>query len=115
MTSTINGGQLHSVVQQLESQNEHRYQDLNQRINHNRKVASQGIASAMAMQIDMPEADPNGWSGGVGMASYDGETAMALGTHYLSTSGKHKFSTSISTGLGSWSKPAAKIGWGFKM
>jgi hypothetical protein len=47
----------------------------------------------MAMQIDMPEANPDGWAGGVGMATYDGQTAMVVGTHYLSKTGKHKFST----------------------
>jgi hypothetical protein len=113
-TQAINGGQMFDVIQSLENQSNSRYNNLNQSINHNRKVAAQGIASAMAMQIDMPEANPDGWAGGVGMATYDGQTAMAVGTHYLSKTGKHKFSTSISTGLGAWSKPAAKIGWGFK-
>ena len=86
---------------------------LNDKVNRNRKNASQGIAAAMAMQIDMPEQGPNQWAGGVGMATYDGQTAMALGMSYVSGSGRQKFSTSVGGGLNQGSKPAAKVSLGF--
>jgi len=67
----------------------------------------------MATQIDMPYPDNNSFAGGVGFGTYDGESAMAVGAGYLSTSGKHKFSAAISSGLGNDAKQGGRISWGF--
>ena len=124
----INGGQMYQMQAQFDTQireyikkgDSGRFNELeasvsklNDKVNRNRKNASQGIAAAMAMQIDMPEQGPNQWAGGVGMATYDGQTAMALGMSYVSGSGRQKFSTSVGGGLNQGSKPAAKVSLGF--
>lgn len=107
---SINNSHINSSINHLNNRINH----LDNKIDDNRKVSSQGIAAAMAMQIDMPEADPNGWAGGVGVGTYDGESAMALGAHYLTPSGKQQFSASVSTGLGSDAKQGGRVSWGFK-
>ncbi len=124
----INGGQMYQMQAKFDTQIREYFKQgdsgrfneleasvskLNDKVNRNRKNASQGIAAAMAMQIDMPEQEPNQWAGGVGVATYDGQTAMALGLSYVSGSGRQKFSTSVGGGLNQGSKPAAKVSLGF--
>jgi autotransporter adhesin len=113
-TDAVNVSQLKDAVSNVNAVNNERINRLADEVDDNRKISSQGIAAAMAMQIDMPEADPNGWAGGVGMGTYDGESAMALGAHYLSASGKYKFGAALSTGLSGHAKQGGRISWGFK-
>ena len=47
-------------------------------VNQNRKIASAGTASAMAMS-SIPYVDYAKYSMGMGVAHYDGETAMSIG------------------------------------
>lgn len=87
--------------------------NLDERIDRNRKSASQGIASAMAMSIEYPSQHPGEFATGVGMGTYDGETSLAIGMNYLTPNGKFKFYGGIGQALGSNSKTAGKIGIGF--
>ena len=97
-TDAVNVNQLNRVSNQIES---------------NRKLASQGIASVSAMNIEYPEQRPGEWSTGVGYGFYDGESAMAIGATFLTDNGKYKVNMSYGQGLGSGSKPAAKasVAW----
>jgi len=108
-SSNNNYNLLNNRVDHLSNRVDH----LSNKIDHNRKISSQGVASAMATQIDMPYPDNNSFAGGVGFGTYDGESAMAVGAGYLSTSGKHKFSAAISSGLGNDAKQGGRISWGF--
>ncbi|MDF7675967.1 YadA-like family protein [Neisseriaceae bacterium ESL0693] len=109
----INGSQLFNMYQQIKFSNNQRYNALSNRVEHNRKIAAKGIASAMAMQIDMPD-EVGSFAGGVGLGTYDGETAMALGTHYLSTDGKYKYSAAVSSNLSGQAKIGGKLSFGFR-
>lgn len=82
-------------------------------IHKNRRIASQGIAAAMAMNIEYPEQRPGEIATGVGLATYDGQQALAIGANFLTDSGKYKFNATYGQGLGKHSRPAAKIsvGW----
>lgn len=82
-------------------------------IHKNRRIASQGVAAAMAMNIEYPEQRPGEIATGVGLATYDGQQALAIGANFLTDSGKYKFNATYGQGLGKHSRPAAKIsvGW----
>ena len=82
-------------------------------IHKNRRIASQGIAAAMAMNIEYPEQRPGEIATGVGLATYDGQQALAIGANFLTDSGKYKINATYGQGLGKHSRPAAKIsvGW----
>ena len=82
-------------------------------IHKNRHIASQGIAAAMAMNIEYPEQRPGEIATGVGLATYDGQQALAIGANFLTDSGKYKINATYGQGLGKHSRPAAKIsvGW----
>ena len=109
-TDAVNGSQLHSVM----VNNQNNYKELRNRIDDNREVSSKGIASAMAMQIDMPEPNMGEFAGGVGIGTFDSETALALGTQYLSKSGNYKFGAAVSSGLSGDAKVGGRASFGFK-
>lgn len=113
-TQAVNGGQLFSLYQQIEYSNQSKYNALSNRIDKNRKLASQGVAAAMAMQIDMPEPEAGGFAGGVGFGTYDSESAMAVGVQYLTPSGRAKWSLAGSSGLSGHAHFGGKISVGFK-
>ena len=94
--------------------NQNNYKELRNRIDDNREVSSKGIASAMAMQIDMPEPNMGEFAGGVGIGTFDSETALALGTQYLSKSGNYKFGAAVSSGLSGDAKVGGRASFGFK-
>ena len=102
-------GQLDRAV----ASNERRVNDLSDTVETNRKVAAQGVASAMAMSIDYPAQHPGEWAAGAGMGHYDGATSLALGVNYLSQSGKMKVFGAYGQALSGGSKPAGKVGVGF--
>ena len=104
-TDAVNGSQLHQTNQNIKN--------LGDKVEENRKVSSQGIASVAAMDIEYPEQKPGQWATGVGVGHYDGEQAVAVGVNFLSENGKYKVGASYGQALGSGSKPAAKasLGW----
>ena len=109
----INKGQFDTAIDKLVVDNNGRFDQLSERIDANRKSASQGIAAAMAMDIEYPEQHPGEWAAGVGMGTYDGQTSLGLGVNYLSRSGKFKVFGGFGQALTSGSRPAAKAGIGF--
>ena len=86
---------------------------LDDKIQHNRKLASQGIASAMAMSIEYPAQHPGEFATGFGMGTYYGETSLAVGLNYLTPNGKFKVYGGVGQAIGSGSRTAGKIGIGF--
>nr|WP_268866628.1 YadA-like family protein [Paralysiella testudinis] len=109
----INKGQFDTAIDKLVVDNNGRFDQLSERIDANRKSASQGIAAAMAMDIEYPEQHPGEWAAGVGMGTYDGQTSLGMGVNYLSRSGKFKVFGGFGQALTSGSRPAAKAGIGF--
>ncbi|PWD88760.1 ESPR-type extended signal peptide-containing protein [Ignatzschineria cameli] len=106
----VNGGQLWETNQQVTSnttQIKHINKTLdhyNNRISHlektvheNRKRASAGTASAMAMS-SIPYMDYAKYSMGMGVASYDGEAAMSIGMEFkLGDNGRFRVQGSYDT------------------
>ncbi|WP_189363348.1 YadA-like family protein, partial [Ignatzschineria indica] len=106
----VNGGQLWETNQQVRSnttQIKHINKTLdhyNNRISHlektvheNRKRASAGTASAMAMS-SIPYMDYAKYSMGMGVASYDGEAAMSIGMEFkLGDNGRFRVQGSYDT------------------
>lgn len=86
---------------------------IDERIENTRKIASQGIASSVAMNIDFPSQHPGEFATGFGLGTYDGETSLAVGLNYLANNGKIKIYGGIGQALGSGSKTAGKLGVGF--
>jgi trimeric autotransporter adhesin len=83
---------------------------LDKKVDANRKLASQGIAAVAAMAA-IPDSD-GGKTGaiGVGLGSYDGQTAIAIGGS-LSVSQKIKLRAGVASGVnGSGQKPVVQIG-----
>ncbi len=93
-TDAINGSQLHEVKEQVTyntSAIDHinstlghyntRISNLEKTVYENRKRASAGTASAMAMS-SIPYIDHAKHSFGMGVASYDGEAAMSIGVEF---------------------------------
>lgn len=95
-TEAVNGGQLHEVQVQVEENsrsithlnntfNHYTYQTnarlnaIEKKVHENRKVSSAGISGAMAMSSIPYSMDSSKVSLGLGVASYDGESAFALG------------------------------------
>ncbi|GGZ86715.1 hypothetical protein GCM10007161_18080 [Ignatzschineria indica] len=90
-TEAVNGGQIYEMNQSITQANQ-QIQNINYTLNHyntrmnhiekkvheNRKVASAGIASAMAMS-SIPYIDYSKYSFGMGVGYYDGESAMSMG------------------------------------
>ncbi|TNH25666.1 YadA-like family protein, partial [Testudinibacter sp. TR-2022] len=91
------------------------HSSLKQEIQQTRKIASQGIAASMAMNLDLPQQHPGEVAIGVGTAMYDGQSAVALGGNYLTNSGKIKISLGVGSSLGKEARPAVKagVGWVF--
>ncbi|MHC5224712.1 ESPR-type extended signal peptide-containing protein [Ignatzschineria sp. LJL83] len=90
----VNGGQLWETNQKVES-NTQQINHINNTLNHyntrinnierkvqeNRKVASAGISSAMAMS-SIPYIESTKYSFGMGAATYDGQSAISMGLTY---------------------------------
>ena len=112
----VNKGQLDDKFAGLNNQIERNRKLIDQNsksIAQNRKLASQGIASAIAMNIEYPSQHPGEFATGVGLGTYDGETSFAIGGNYLSGSGKVKFYGGAGYSVGSDAKLAAKMGIGW--
>ncbi|MDG6894752.1 YadA-like family protein [Volucribacter amazonae] len=90
-------------------------QTLRHEIQRNRKVASQGIASALALSTQVPNQHPGELAVGIGTGFYDSQTAIAINGNYLSQSGKMNISLGVGTSLtgNGATKPAAKVGIGW--
>lgn len=63
-------------------------------MNENRKISSGGIAAAMAFERPL-DTQPGKISAGVGVAHFDGQSAMALSTSYLTPNAKTRFSVGV--------------------
>ena len=63
-------------------------------MNENRKISSGGIAAAMAFEHPL-DTQPGKISAGVGVAHFDGQSAMALSTSYLTPNAKTRFSVGV--------------------
>lgn len=90
-TDAVNGGQLYAVEQQVDyntrniahinnslAHYDNRIKNVEKRVQENRKVSSAGIAGAMAMG-SIPYVDHAKYSFGMGMATFDGESAISMG------------------------------------
>ena len=118
----INGGQLWETQQQVAS-NSHQIKHINNTLNHynnrisnlertvqqNRKVASAGISSAIAMS-SIPYSQSNKHSFGMGVGSYDGEAAVSMGVIFnISPDARFKIQGSYDT------QNKAGVGVGFSI
>ncbi|MFD2723202.1 YadA-like family protein [Ignatzschineria indica] len=118
----INGGQLWETQQQVVS-NSHQIKHINNTLNHynnrisnlertvqqNRKVASAGISSAIAMS-SIPYSQSNKHSFGMGVGSYDGEAAVSMGVIFnISPDARFKIQGSYDT------QNKAGVGVGFSI
>ncbi|PWD83792.1 YadA-like family protein, partial [Ignatzschineria cameli] len=106
----VNGGQLWETNQQVASNTNqikhinntlshynNRINNLEKKVHQNRKVASAGIAGAMAMS-SIPYIDYAKYSIGMGVASYDGEHALSLGFEFkMSENGRFRIQGSYDT------------------
>ena len=106
----VNGGQLWETNQEVTSNTtqikhinrtldhyNNRISDLETTVHENRKRASAGTASAMAMS-SIPYIDYAKYSMGMGTASYDGEAAMSIGMEFkLGDNGRFRVQGSYDT------------------
>jgi hypothetical protein len=102
-----------SQLRDYQVQNSSRLNALNYKIDHNRKVSSQGIASVAAMSIEYPEQEPGHVATGFGFGTYDGENAIGWGINYLATTGKTKLYGGVAQAFGSGTRAVGKIGFSF--
>lgn len=120
----VNGGQLWETNQQVGS-NTNQIKHINNTLNHyntrignlektvheNRKRASAGTASAMAMS-SIPYLDYAKYSFGMGVASYDGEAAMSMGLEFkMGDNGRFRIQGSYDT----QSKAGVGVGMAFEL
>ncbi|MDM1544785.1 YadA-like family protein, partial [Ignatzschineria indica] len=90
-TEAVNGGQIYEMSQSITQANQEikninytlnhyntRMNNIEKKVHENRKVASAGIAGAMAMS-SIPYIDYSKYSFGMGIGYYDGESAMSMG------------------------------------
>lgn len=92
-TDAVNVGQVAEVATGLSNSIRH----LSDQVSQNRKVSSGGIAQAMAFEQPL-DTRPGKFSMGIGMGSYDGESAMAMTGSYLNEKGNMRFSAGLSGG-----------------
>lgn len=102
-----------SQLQDYQQQNSNRLNTLNNRIDHNRKVSSQGIASVAAMSIEYPQQEPGHVATGIGFGTYDGENAIGWGINYLAQTGKTKIYGGVAQAFGSGTHAVGKVGISF--
>ena len=76
-----------------------RVNELSQQIGEVRKEALQGVAAAMALNIQMP-ATPGKGAIGVGVATYGGYSAIALAARKFSSDGKYTYGGGVTYGGG---------------
>ena len=111
-TDAVNGSQLYKAINNMNPGYFNQI-DYKPQIDANRKLASQGIAAAMAMNIEYPEQRPGQVATGIGVGTYDGEQAMAVGVNFLTDNGKWKINATYGQAFGKKSKAAGKVsvGW----
>ena len=111
-TDAVNGSQLYKAINNMNPGYFNQI-DYKPQIEANRKLASQGIAAAMAMNIEYPEQRPGQVATGIGVGTYDGEQAMAVGVNFLTDNGKWKINATYGQAFGKKSKAAGKVsvGW----
>ena len=111
-TDAVNGSQLYKAINNMNPGYFNQI-DYKPQIEANRKLASQGIAAAMAMNIEYPEQRPGQVATGIGVGTYDGERAMAVGVNFLTDNGKWKINATYGQAFGKKSKAAGKVsvGW----
>lgn len=102
-----------SQLREYQNQNSTHLNALNNKIERNRKVSSQGIASVAAMSIEYPEQEPGHVATGFGFGTYDGENAIGWGINYLATTGKTKLYGGVAQAFGSGTRAVGKIGFSF--
>ncbi|PIT54258.1 YadA-like family protein [Snodgrassella communis] len=102
-----------SQLRDYQVQNSSRLNALNNKIDHNRKVSSQGIASVAAMSIEYPEQEPGHVATGFGFGTYDGENAIGWSINYLATTGKTKVYGGVAQAFGSGTRAVGKVGISF--
>ena len=102
-----------SQLQDYQQQNSNRLNTLNNKIDHNRKVSSQGIASVAAMSIEYPQQEPGHVATGIGFGTYDGENAIGWGINYLAQTGKTKIYGGVAQAFGSGTHAVGKVGISF--
>ncbi|MCX8748652.1 YadA-like family protein [Snodgrassella sp. B3088] len=102
-----------SQLQDYQQQNSNRLNTLNNKIDHNRKVSSQGIASVAAMSIEYPQQEPGHVATGIGFGTYDGENAIGWGINYLAPTGKTKIYGGVAQAFGSGTHAVGKVGISF--
>lgn len=102
-----------SQLREYQNQNSTHLNALNNKIERNRKVSSQGIASVAAMSIEYPEQEPGHVATGFGFGTYDGENAIGWGINYLATTGKTKLYGGVAQAFGSSTRAVGKIGLSF--
>ena len=102
-----------SQLQNYQQQNSNRLNTLNNKIDHNRKVSSQGIASVAAMSIEYPQQEPGHVATGIGFGTYDGENAIGWGINYLAPTGKTKIYGGVAQAFGSGTHAVGKVGISF--
>ena len=98
-TDAVNVGQLNNAIVGAEQYTDNAVNQLRGVIDDNRKRASAGAASGMAM-ANMPQAYIPGKSMmSAGVANYDGQTALSIGMSSLSDNGRWviKASGSVAT------------------
>ena len=110
-TDAANMSQLASVSEQSKQYTDNRVGQLSNEIVTNRKDANAGTAAAMAMG-SMPQSFSPGKSMvAAGLASYEGQTAVAIGISKLSESGK--WLIKINGAATSRGKTGVSVGAGF--
>ena len=120
----VNGGQLWTTNQNV-AENTNQIKHINNTLNHyntrinnlektvheNRKRASAGTASAMAMS-SIPYLDYAKYSFGMGVASYDGEAAMSMGLEFrMGDNGRFRIQGSYDT----QNKAGVGVGMAFEL
>ena len=83
---------------------------LQEQMDKNRKMASAGIASALALQAQAPQQHPGDFAFTAGVGTYDGQTAIGLAGNYLFANGKVNLSAGVARASGG--KTSGRVGVG---